>query len=909
MFTLYHGKRATARLLVLLMALTLFTVAPAVQAASAEVGDAIYSENFESANTLQQNGDAVISLTNDLSAVGTGSLCVAPTAENNYSGVALRNDSLETPMLPGGKYKLTAKAYSAKEAVLGVRVETKDSSGSDTYGSVGSVKATLSAGQWVDIAMEFSVPADHKSVTSIVFHNDNQIPELTFYLDEVNLEITELPAPVEEKEITELLTFSFNDKSAQESLFTVAASSKIEWINQAGAGKSDDTALKVTHIDGSSYTSADNAVRLTLSEPLPAGGVYNISVWFYAPTAGNEDKDTLAGPGVVINNQYASSAFKLPSNFGTLPVGEWKQVNINTPYMDIPLSTIDFRLVVNDEANHADVWHIDDIVISQVGELEEVIIPEWDLTLTSIADTYRDSFLIGNIMNSNQTTEADTTAMFKHHYNAVTAENDMKPQYLSTAKGVYSYTNADTLVNWAQENNIKVHGHTLVWHSQSAAWLTSDAGKVVTRAEARSNMEEYINNVAGHFKGRVFSWDVVNEAFDGGSDIPEDWKTVLRKGSPWFIAYENGADESKGESGADYIYDAFVLTRLADNEAILYYNDYNENEAWKCEAMALMAEDLNEKWKTDKRNTQPERLLVEGIGMQSHYWTENLDVDTVDAAIERFVKAGVEISITELDIPYGSYSNQHSDPLTKDEEINQARLYAQLFEVYQKYADSIERITFWGKADPQSWRAKGSPVLFNKAFAAKESYNAVISPKDYLLSNWKNPYSDVAVNDWFYNDVAYVSDNKLINGTGASTFSPQTYVTWSQFLAILYRLDGQTGVSSGKLWNLASDDWAIENGIAEAFSSDQLLNRQDMAVIIEKYLNYSDNALPANDIMHTYTDDAAIDTQAKPAVTLLYNTGIITGKTGNLFDPAGNTSRAELAAILHRLSEAIESAD
>ena len=902
----YHWKRSIARLLVIMMVLTLFTVALTVNAVSAEVGDTIYYEGFETDNTLQQNGDATITLANDLSVEGSGSLKVTPTADNNYSGVAIRNDSLDTPMLPGGKYKLTAKAYSAKDAKLGVRVETRDSSGGDTYGSVGSVKPTLTAGQWVDIALDFDVPEDHKSVTSIVFHNDDSIPGLTFYLDEVMLQITALPAPVEEKEITKLLSFTFDDKAVQDSLFTVAVASEIEWAGSPGVGKSDDNALKVTHIDGRSYTSADNAVRLTLAEPLPAGGVYNVSVWFYAPVAGNEGKDTLTGPGVVINNQYALNEFKLPSNFGTLPVGEWKQVNINTPFMETPLNTIDFRLVVNDKERHADVWFIDDIEISQVGELEEVIVPEWDLKLSSIADIYKDSFLIGNIMNSNQTTDAENTAMYKHHYSVVTAENDMKPQYLSSAKGVYNYTNADTIVGWAQDNGIKVHGHTLVWHSQSARWLTSDAeGKAVTRAEAKSNMEEYISNVAGHFKGKVYSWDVVNEAFDGGSIIPEDWKTVLRKDSPWYIAYENGADASKGESGADYIYDAFVFARQADNEAILYYNDYNENDPWKREAMALMAEELNEKWKTDQRNTQPDRLLVEGLGMQSHYWTDNLDVDTVDAAIARFVKAGVKISITELDIPYGSYSNQHSAPLTKDEEIAQAKLYAQLFNTYNKYAQNIERITFWGKADPQSWRAKGSPLLFNKAYAAKESYFAVVDPEGYLLSSWKNPYNDVAASDWFYKYVAYASEKGLIYGTGAAAFSPTSDVTWSQFLAMLYRLDGQTGETRGKRWNLASDSWAKDNGIADSFSSDQPLSRQDMAVIVEKYLSYSGKTLPASDEKHTYADDASIAEEAKPAVNLLYDAGVMTGKSNNMFDPTGYTNRAEMAGVLYRLAEAI----
>ncbi len=530
------------------------------------------------------------------------------------------------------------------------------------------------------------------------------------------------------------LSFSFDDKATQESLFTAAPSSKIEWIKNAG--KSNNTALKVTHIPDTTYTSAENAIRLTFAKPLPAGGTYNISAWFYAPAAGNEGKDTLTGPGVVLNGGYAYSYFKFPANFGTLPIGEWKEVNVKTPLMEVPLTTIDFRLVVNDKPKHADVWYIDDIVISQVGELQKIAVPEWDLTLPSIAETYENSFLVGNVMDSGQTTDPAVTAMYKHQYNVMTPENEMKPQYLSPSKGVYNFTNADKLTSWAKANGIPVHGHTLVWHSQSAAWLTTDAGgKALTRAEARVNMQEYISNVAGHFRGEVVSWDVVNEALDGGDGIPTDWKTVSRKGSPWFLAYENGADRSKGESGADYVYDAFVFARIADPDATLYYNDYNETDGWKREAMALLAEELNRKWKTDPRNTDTTRLLVEGLGMQSHYWTDDLYVGAVEGTIARFIKAGVKISITELDIPGGTYSNQRTPPQNKNEALWQARLYARLFQIYKKYAGDIERVTFWGKADSQSWRSNGSPLLFDKTFAAKQSFYAVIDPDGFLKNN------------------------------------------------------------------------------------------------------------------------------------------------------------------------------
>lgn len=370
----------------------------------------------------------------------------------------------------------------------------------------------------------------------------------------------------------------------------------------------------------------------------------------------------------------------------------------------------------------------------------------WDISLGSIAEAYSDYFMVGNILEPNQISDSDTTAMFKYCYNAITAENAMKPVYLTSAKGVYNFSNADKLVNWAEENNIPVHGHTLVWHSQSARWLTmNDDGSVLTREEAKANLEEYINEVAGHYAGKVISWDVVNEAVATSvSSVPLNWKSLLRRdesgaeGSTWFQAYENGADKEKGESGADYIYDSFVFARLADPNAVLYYNDYNETSQGKREVIAMMVEELNAQWKDDSRNTEPDRLLIEGIGMQAHYWTSDLNVSDVEKTIVRFIRTGAEISVSELDIPHGAWNTykERTEEPTQEEELLQADFYSQLFEIYKKYSDNIARVTLWGKADPQSWRREGYPSLYNKSLAPKEAYR-------YLMETAKLPVEEV----------------------------------------------------------------------------------------------------------------------------------------------------------------------
>lgn len=550
--------------------------------------------------------------------------------------------------------------------------------------------------------------------------------------------LTAVPVSAADTE-TELYNFPFADEAAQGEMFAMVDPAVVtsEWVTAAGIGHGDDTAIKITHIDGAIYNSSANALRLTFPEPLAPGGVYRIVASFFVPAEGNENKDTLTGPGFVMNADYAGSqgVVKFPENFGTIPVGEWKQIDVTLPVQDKDITMLDFRFVINDEPKHPDVWYIDNIVVSRIGEMVEVEVPEWDLTLPSLYETFKDYFPVGNIMDTNNILDPDTVAMYKHHYNFLTLENSMKPSILSPAKDQYNYSGADSMIEWAQSNNIQVHGHTLVWHAQSAPWLnTDDSGNPLTRAEAKANLEKYITEVAGHFKGKLYSWDVVNEALIG-SPSTNAWKSSLRRGgagneaSQWYAAYDNGADKDKGESGADYIYDAFVFARLADPTAKLYYNDFNEDEANKYEAMARMAEELNALWKDDPRNTEPDRLLIEGMGLQAHYWTDSLNPANVDAAIARFIAAGCEVGILELDIPAGGYGglNSRTGDLTESEANRQAALYKGVFDVFKKYSEHITRVTIWGKADPQSWRAKGSPLLFDAMFKAKPAYWSVMS--------------------------------------------------------------------------------------------------------------------------------------------------------------------------------------
>ncbi len=486
-----------------------------------------------------------------------------------------------------------------------------------------------------------------------------------------------------------------------------------------------------------------------------------------------------------------------------------------------------FRIQTSGDSSAYVPLYIDNIVITSGGQ-QPVEVPEWDLTLDSLYEAYANDFLFGNAISPSQIANADFANMVKLHYNVITAENAMKPGELSKAAGTYNYTDADKLVNWAIGNGIAVHGHTLIWHSQSADWLNKGAGGTpLTRAEAKANLIAYINNVAGHFKDKVISWDVVNEAFADGGSFDGDWKKNLRQsGSPWYLAYANGANATAGESGADYIYDAFVQARLVDPGATLYYNDYNENEPTKREAIAAMVEDLNAKWAADVRNTEPGRLLLEGIGMQSHFNTSSLNIATVENAIKRFAATGAAISVTELDIPAGA--NGRTTPLTAEEKVLQAQLYAQLFQVYKQYASSIERVTIWGAADPLSWRSWGHPLLFDKLYAAKEAYHAVIDPEGYLAANplpvpqeipKANAVAGTPVIDGEEDDVwatvPVIHANTKPNGQSEQAAAAEVRALWDDDNLYVY-----AEVADSELNNTSSNPW--EQDSVEVFLSETM---------------------------------------------------------------------------------------
>ena len=337
--------------------------------------------------------------------------------------------------------------------------------------------------------------------------------------------------------------------------------------------------------------------------------------------------------------------------------------------------------------------------------------------------TFAGSFLVGAAVNQDQFPEQDWrgAALVKAQFNTITSENVLKWERVHPRLGQYDFALPDTYVQFGERNGMFVIGHTLVWHQQTPRWVFEDAsGAPVSRDTLLARLRDHIQTVVGRYRGRVKGWDVVNEAID------EDG--TLRK-TPWLTII-----------GEEYVVRAFEFAHEADPAAELYYNDYSVENAPKRNGVIALI-----------RKLQAAGVPVAAVGLQGHNKMTWPTVAQQDSTLAAFAALGVKVNITELDIdvlPAATRSqtaevtlsaapaaglNPYAGGLPDSVQQALARRYADLFGVYMKYRDVIERVTFWGVTDGDSWlngwpvRGRTSyPLLFDRAGLPKPAFDAVI---------------------------------------------------------------------------------------------------------------------------------------------------------------------------------------
>jgi endo-1,4-beta-xylanase len=352
----------------------------------------------------------------------------------------------------------------------------------------------------------------------------------------------------------------------------------------------------------------------------------------------------------------------------------------------------------------------------------------------TLKEAFKNEFLIGNAVNLDVSSGKDTISqkIIIQQFNAITPENVMKAEVINPERGVYNFKPADDFVEFGKKNNMFIIGHTLIWHNQTPAWFFQNKeGKPNTNAEQIERMRAHIETVAGRYSGKVNAWDVVNEVLDeDGSYRPTTWV--------------NGVG-----NGDTLVKNAFRFASKYTPNTELYYNDFNVWRPTKRDGIMRMV-----------RMLKKEGIRIDGVGIQGHWGLNYPKKEYIEAAIDSLASLGVKVMITELDIDvlpltregqiigtgllhrqydleeFKEYLDPYQKGLPENVQLQLANRYAELFELFYRKRDKIDRVTFWGLHDGMSWKndypianRTNYPLLYDRNKKPKPALKAILNIK------------------------------------------------------------------------------------------------------------------------------------------------------------------------------------
>jgi endo-1,4-beta-xylanase len=345
-----------------------------------------------------------------------------------------------------------------------------------------------------------------------------------------------------------------------------------------------------------------------------------------------------------------------------------------------------------------------------------------ELTLREAA---RDSgLLIGTAVRPAQLSEALYASTLAREFNMVEPENALKWETVHPEPQTFNFSQGDQVVNFASSHNMRVRGHTLAWHQQNPKWLTE--GKY-TSAELAEILEQHIKAVVGHYRGKIFAWDVVNEAFDALH--PGTLRSTIWRDQPGIAQAPSRAprasdDPARSELAArslpqpySYIENCFRWAHEADPQALLFYNEVEaEIVNPKSDAMYAMVRDFRERG-----------VPIDGIGLQMHIAQLHTEVASISANIKRFAALGVQVHITEMDValPVNADGNPRPEDLQR-----QADIYREIAAACLSHP-RCTAIQTWGFTDKYSWigahsqHTRGAALPLDRDYRAKPAYEAL----------------------------------------------------------------------------------------------------------------------------------------------------------------------------------------
>jgi endo-1,4-beta-xylanase len=330
--------------------------------------------------------------------------------------------------------------------------------------------------------------------------------------------------------------------------------------------------------------------------------------------------------------------------------------------------------------------------------------------LPSLKELYRDYFDFGCALTGREAQSKELMDFYASQFIIMTHGNELKPDFVLDVARSAQLSQQDPgavairldaarpLLNYAQAHHIKVHGHVLVWHSQTPEAFFrenySRTGPYVSREVMISRMENYIRLVLEQtqceYPGVIVSWDVVNEAVDDntGKLRQSNWTRVV---------------------GEDFIFQAFRFARkYAPKGMRLYYNDYSTPYQPKLDGILKVLTQLKEEG------------TIDGHGFQCHYHLNTPSMQQLQSAMDKVIALGLRLRMSELDILVDSASEENFE--------KQARRYDQILSLFREYAQHIDAVHTWGVSDNLSWKASHFPLLFDGQGQAKPAFYAITDP-------------------------------------------------------------------------------------------------------------------------------------------------------------------------------------
>ncbi|RPD59549.1 endo-1,4-beta-xylanase C precursor [Lentinus tigrinus ALCF2SS1-6] len=275
-------------------------------------------------------------------------------------------------------------------------------------------------------------------------------------------------------------------------------------------------------------------------------------------------------------------------------------------------------------------------------------------------------------------------------FGQITPGNSMKWDATEPTRGTFTFTNGDVIANLAKTNGQLLRGHNCVWHNQLPSWVSSGS---FTAADLTTVIQNHCSTVVGHYKGQVYSWDVVNEPFnDDGT-----WRS----------------DVFYNTLNTTYVSIALQAARAADPNAKLYINDYNiENSGAKATAMLNLVKQLI-----------ADGVPIDGVGFQCHFIVGSVPT-SFQTVLEQFTALGLEVAITELDI-------RMTLPETDALLAQQAKDYQSVVQACMNVEKCVG-ITIWDYTDKYSWvpstfSGQGAACPWDSNLAIKPAYNGIVA--------------------------------------------------------------------------------------------------------------------------------------------------------------------------------------